>query len=32
MKASGKKAVTLGNYQEIRIRKYHDTIDAYLNK
>lgn len=32
LKASGKKTVTLGNYQEIRIRKYHDTIDTYLNK
>lgn len=32
LKASGKKAVSLGNYQEIRIRHYHATIDMYLNK
>lgn len=28
--ASRKQAQTLGNYQEIRIRKFHQTIDKYL--
>jgi len=28
--ASKKQAQTLGNYQEIRIRKFHQTIDKYL--
>ena len=29
-KAAGKKGETLGNYQEIRIRHLHQTIDKYL--
>jgi phenylpropionate dioxygenase-like ring-hydroxylating dioxygenase large terminal subunit len=31
MKASKKGAVTLGNYQEVRIRHFHQTLDKYLN-
>ncbi|MDX1736517.1 MAG: SRPBCC family protein, partial [Halioglobus sp.] len=31
MKASRKGAVTLGNYQEVRIRHFHQTLDKYLN-
>ncbi len=31
MKASKKGAVTLGNYQEVRIRHLHQTLDKYLN-
>jgi phenylpropionate dioxygenase-like ring-hydroxylating dioxygenase large terminal subunit len=31
MKASKKGAVTLGNYQEIRIRHFHQTLDKYLD-
>jgi len=31
MKASKKGAVSLGNYQEIRIRHFHRTLDKYLN-
>jgi len=30
MKASKKGAVTLGNYQEVRIRHFHQTLDKYL--
>jgi len=30
MKASKKGAVTLSNYQEVRIRHFHQTIDKYL--
>ena len=30
MKASGKGAVTLANYQESRIRHFHQTLDKYL--
>lgn len=32
LKASGKKAVTLGDYQEIRIRQFHATLDRYLER
>jgi phenylpropionate dioxygenase-like ring-hydroxylating dioxygenase large terminal subunit len=31
MLASGKGAVTLGNYQEVRIRHFHQTLDKYLS-
>ena len=31
MKASKKGAITLGNYQEVRIRHFHQTLDKYLN-
>ena len=31
MKASKKGAVTLGNYQEVRIRHFHQTLDKYLS-
>jgi hypothetical protein len=30
-KAARKKAQTLGNYQEIRVRRLHKTLDTYLN-
>jgi phenylpropionate dioxygenase-like ring-hydroxylating dioxygenase large terminal subunit len=30
MKASKKGTVTLGNYQEVRIRHFHQTLDKYL--
>ncbi len=30
LKASKKGAVTLGNYQEVRIRHFHQTLDKYL--
>ncbi len=32
LKASGKKAVSLGDYQEIRIRHFHATLDTYLER
>ncbi|CAH0993080.1 Carnitine monooxygenase oxygenase subunit [Sinobacterium norvegicum] len=32
MKSSKKGMVTLGNYQEVRIRHFHQTIDKYLAK
>lgn len=32
MKASHKRAVSLGSYQESRIRHMHQTIDKYLNR
>jgi phenylpropionate dioxygenase-like ring-hydroxylating dioxygenase large terminal subunit len=31
LKASAKKTVTLANYQESRIRLYHQTIDKYIS-
>ncbi len=31
LQAMHKKGVTLGNYQEIRIRHLHNTLDEYLN-
>jgi phenylpropionate dioxygenase-like ring-hydroxylating dioxygenase large terminal subunit len=31
LKASKKGTVTLGNYQEVRIRHFHQTLDKYLN-
>jgi len=31
LKASKKGAVTLGNYQEVRIRHFNQTLDKYLN-
>lgn len=31
MKASKKGAATLANYQEVRIRHFHQTLDKYLN-
>jgi phenylpropionate dioxygenase-like ring-hydroxylating dioxygenase large terminal subunit len=31
MKASKKGALTLGNYQEVRVRAIHKTLDKYLN-
>ena len=31
MKASGKGTITLANYQEVRIRHFHKTLDKYLN-
>ena len=30
LKASKNREVHLGNYQEIRIRQFHQTIDKYL--
>ena len=30
-KSARKKAQTLGNYQEIRVRRLHKTLDTYLN-
>ena len=30
MKASKKGAITLANYQEVRIRHFHQTLDKYL--
>jgi hypothetical protein len=30
MKASGKGTVSLANYQEIRIRHLHATLDKYI--
>ena len=30
LKASKKGAVTLGNYQEVRIRHFNQTLDKYL--
>ena len=32
MKASRKKAVSLANYQESRIRAFHETLERYLNQ
>lgn len=32
LKASGKGAVSLANYQEIRIRHFHHTLDTYLDR
>jgi phenylpropionate dioxygenase-like ring-hydroxylating dioxygenase large terminal subunit len=31
MKASKKGTITLANYQEVRIRHFHQTLDKYLN-
>ncbi len=31
LKASRKGTITLGNYQEVRIRHFHQTLDKYLN-
>ena len=31
MKASKKGAGTLGNYQEVGIRQFHQTLDKYLS-
>ena len=31
LKASRKGTVTLGNYQEVRIRQFHQTLDKYIN-
>lgn len=31
IKASRKGRITLGNYQEVRIRHFHQTLDTYLN-
>lgn len=31
LKASKKGAVTLGNYQEVRVRHFNQTLDKYLN-
>jgi hypothetical protein len=31
LKASKKGAISLGNYQEVRIRQFHRTLDKYLN-
>lgn len=30
LKAGGKPGITLGNYQEARIRHFHQTLDGYL--
>ena len=30
LKASKKGAITLSNYQEVRIRHFHQTLDKYL--
>ncbi len=30
MRASKKKALTYANYQEVRLRHYHNTIDKYI--
>ncbi|MEH6581153.1 MAG: aromatic ring-hydroxylating dioxygenase subunit alpha [Halioglobus sp.] len=32
LRASRKGAVTLANYQEVRIRHFHQTLDKYLNR
>ncbi len=32
MKASRKGTVTLGNYQEVRIRHFHQTLEKYINR
>ena len=32
MKASRKGMVTLGNYQEVRIRHFHQTLEKYINR
>lgn len=32
MKASKKGTVTLANYQEVRIRQFHQTLDKYMNR
>jgi nitrite reductase/ring-hydroxylating ferredoxin subunit len=32
LKATGKAGITLGNYQEARIRRLHKTLDEYLEK
>ncbi|MFK8050910.1 MAG: SRPBCC family protein [Halioglobus sp.] len=32
MKASKKGTVTLANYQEVRIRHFHQTLDKYINR
>ena len=31
LKASKKGTVTLGNYQEVRVRHFNQTLDKYLN-
>ncbi|NPU94367.1 MAG: aromatic ring-hydroxylating dioxygenase subunit alpha [Gammaproteobacteria bacterium] len=31
LEASAKKGITLGNYQEIRIRHFENTVDKYVN-
>ncbi len=31
LRASKKGTITLGNYQEVRIRHFHQTLDKYLN-
>ncbi|WP_346839452.1 aromatic ring-hydroxylating dioxygenase subunit alpha [Microbulbifer sp. SAOS-129_SWC] len=31
LKASKKKAVTLGNYQEVRVRHFNQTLEKYIN-
>ena len=31
LKASKKQAVTLGNYQEVRVRHFNQTLDKYMN-
>ena len=31
MKASKKGTITLANYQEVRIRHFHQTLDKYLS-
>ncbi|MFT4823732.1 MAG: phenylpropionate dioxygenase-like ring-hydroxylating dioxygenase large terminal subunit [Halioglobus sp.] len=32
MKASKKGTITLANYQEVRIRHFHQTLDKYMNR
>ena len=32
IKAASKTGQTLGNYQEVRIRRLHKTLDEYLEK
>ena len=32
LKASRKGTVTLGNYQEVRIRHFHQTLEKYINR
>jgi phenylpropionate dioxygenase-like ring-hydroxylating dioxygenase large terminal subunit len=32
LKAGGKPGITLGNYQEARIRHFHQTLDGYLDR
>jgi phenylpropionate dioxygenase-like ring-hydroxylating dioxygenase large terminal subunit len=32
LKASGKRAVSFANYQEIRLRHFHATLDTYLER